>query len=144
MSSQVQNPVNEITHNLGLPGRTEPARLRHRLVHTNENFTVYWRTTLCRCPDFVGSDEALPSSTRVVKCDDVRRTLVSKKFPVQPDYFRRAHQINAELGAFNSQVGQQCLRNPFQQGQIDFPSTLAIGDDNFHTCHGLALPRCSS
>src|SRR5205807_7014718 len=40
VATQVQHTMNEIANQFRLPGRAEPARLRHGIVETNENFAA--------------------------------------------------------------------------------------------------------
>jgi hypothetical protein len=40
VAEQVQHAVNDVAHQLALPGRVETARLGHRFVQTDKDFTV--------------------------------------------------------------------------------------------------------
>jgi len=123
IAEQMQNAVNEITHDFRLPARAKLARLPDRLVHADENFAVKRASGAWHPAAGVG----------IVKCDDVRRTLMLEKCLIEPGYFRRGDQVNAEFRALNIQIIEQCRGDLFQQTQIDFPRPVAIENANIHS-----------
>ena len=66
----------------------------------------------------------------VVKGDDIRRTFVLKKVPIDFRHLWRANNVNAEIEIFDpQQFAQQLARHPAQIADIDGKRALLIFDE---------------
>ena len=88
MAQQMQNAVDNVTHDFRLPGGAKPLRLQNRLVHADEQFAVQVLIPASRLPR---------SGFLMIERDDIRRTFVLQKGFIEQGHFAGADQVDAQF-----------------------------------------------
>jgi hypothetical protein len=113
VTPQMEQSMDQVTHNLGLPRDAEPGGLKERLVRTDEN--------LAKDSGRIGLG--------VIKGDDVRGTGVAEAGFVEPRHFAGTHQVDCKIVLTdNERVVEQAAGDLAKEPEIDAPGALAIGE----------------
>jgi hypothetical protein len=120
VSEQMQDAVDEVADNLGLPGGAKALRLQNGFVHADEEFPG----------DFGSGVWGLGSGVskfRVVEGNYVGGAFMLEKLLVDAGHFRRGDEGEAEFGIFDlRQFLQQRDANLTKQAEVDWSVLLTI------------------
>lgn len=149
-AAQMEDAVDDIADQFGLPSGAEAAGLRHGLIHAEDDLTVQRGGGIGRAPGRRAA--ARPWFLQVVEGEDIGRAGMAQEGLVQAGHFRGAHQQQAEVKIIQpQQVAQERRCNPARQRQIQAADPLPVAQlevciPGFHSFSPWerAWPRCSS
>ena len=110
VAAQVQQPVDRVARDFGLPGGFEIVRLFQRVGNGNENLAVQ-----------------MARGTSVIECDDIGRAFVLQKLLVHARHLGRIDQVKAKFVIAQCEfVFENVTQDAAEQGNVHCPGALAI------------------
>ena len=149
-AAQVEDAVDDIADQFGLPGGAEAAGLRCGLIHANDDVSVQRGGGIGRATRQRAAGR--PRLLAVIEAEDIGGAGMMQECLVQAGHLGRANQQKAEVKIIQShQAAQERRCNPARQGQIEAAGSLpaAQGEVRISSLHSFwpwerAWPRCSS
>ena len=149
-AAQMEDAVDDIADQFGLPCGAEAAGLRHGLIHAEDDLAAQRGGGIGRATRRRAAGR--PWSFQVIEGEDIGRAGLMQEGLVQASHLGGANHQKAEVKIIQPhQVAQERRRNPARQRQIQAAGPLPVaqgevGISRFHSFSPWerAWPRCSS